>query len=155
MLDFTRPKILEKRKTDMSSWLDKALDEISLPSHISLVRRIDPDLLARIDGARLHRCISNILENAIEAMEGNNGTIDIEARLDGGRIEIKVVDTGTGITEERQKMIFDPLFSTKTNRIGMGLPVCRQVMELHGGIITIQSKAGIGTTASLRLPGFS
>jgi PAS domain S-box-containing protein len=156
MLDFTRPKVLEKRVVDISSWLKKILNDLETAKNVSIISRIEAGLSAQIDVARMHRCLMNILENAMEALgDVDVGAIHMDARMEGDRIEINITDTGPGISRERQKMIFDPLYSTKTNGIGMGLPVCKQVMELHGGSIAIRSKTGMGTTASLRLAALS
>jgi PAS domain S-box-containing protein len=155
MLDFTRTKGLEKRTVDMSSWLNSMLADTDMPEDVSLEKQIEDGLSAPVDAYRLHRCIYNIIENSITALQGaQGGLILVRAGMSGGRLEIKITDNGPGIPKMIQKQVFDPLYSTKQNGIGMGLPVCKQVMELHGGSIRLRSDAEQGTTVILRLPPF-
>lgn len=153
MLDFTRTKGLEKRIVDISSWLEKLLDEVKVPENVSVIKLIDNGLSAPVDAGRLYRCVLNILENSLTATrEESEGVIRVSARMTGGRLEISIKDNGLGISKKLQKRVFDPLYSTKQNGIGMGLPVCKQVMELHGGSISLRSDKGKGATVILRLP---
>lgn len=153
MLDFTRTKGLEKRTIEISSWLEKLIDEMKLPENISIVKLIDPGLSAPVDAVRLHRCISNVLDNSVAALNGDQeGIIRVSARMDRGRLEISIRDNGPGVKKKLQKRVFDPLYSTKQNGVGMGLPVCKQVMELHGGSISLRSNKNRGAAVILRLP---
>ncbi len=67
-------------------------------------------------------------------------------------IEIVVADTGIGISEENMSKIFQPLFTTKAKGIGLGLPICKKIVEEHGGTISVESKAGQGTAIMVKLP---
>jgi len=153
MLDFTRTNGLEKRTLDISSWLENLLDKVKAPKNVSIIRMIDSGLSAPVDAGRLHRCVKNVLENSLTAIrEENEGIIRVSARMSGERLEISIRDNGPGISKRLGKRVFDPLYSTKQNGIGMGLPVCGQVMELHGGSIVLRSDKGRGTTVLLYLP---
>ena len=67
-------------------------------------------------------------------------------------LEIIIEDTGVGIPKENYKKIFEPLFSTKAKGIGLGLPIVKDIIELHKGQIEFKSKAGVGTTFIINLP---
>jgi PAS domain S-box-containing protein len=153
MLDFARTKGLVKRMVNISSWLEKNLDGMVISKNVHVIKNIAPDLNAPIDIGRFQRCVLNILENSQEALKDRDeGSIQVDANFVENRIEIIITDTGSGIPDAHRGRVFDPLFSTKRNGIGMGLPVCRQVMELHEGSIEIISDTGSGTTVTLRLP---
>ncbi len=68
-------------------------------------------------------------------------------------MEIAISDTGSGIPEDILVKIFEPLFSTKTSGVGLGMPTVKQIMEQHDGGIEVESKQGEGTTVTLWLPG--
>jgi PAS domain S-box-containing protein len=153
MLDFTSTKGLEKRIIDFTSWIEKILADIKKPENVSIHSRIEPRLSAAVDHRRLHRCISNVFENAFEALqETGDGLILADAAISRGRLNISITDNGPGIPGKIRDRVFDPLYSTKQNGIGMGLPVCKQVMELHGGSIRIRSGSDGGTCVILSLP---
>ena len=110
------------------------------------------------DGHQLHQVIVNILANAHHALRRNPGprVIAISVRTDaGGReIRLEIADTGPGIPAELHGKIFEPFFTTKPagQGTGLGLSLCRGILEDHGGAITVDSEPGQGTTFSLTLP---
>lgn len=103
----------------------------------------DPDLL--------HRALSNLILNAIEAMP-TGGTLTLTTRQDGDRAGLEVSDTGTGLTPEERARLFTPYFTTKQDGTGLGLAIVQLVISDHGGRISVQSKPGKGTTFSIELP---
>ena len=70
----------------------------------------------------------------------------------GGRLEIRVSDRGCGMPDEVKDRLFEPLFSTKSFGVGLGLPIVKDIMEHHGGGVEISSQVGVGTTVVLWLP---
>ncbi len=78
--------------------------------------------------------------------------LTIETKATDERIEIRINDTGMGIAEDVLPNIFEPLYSTKSFGIGLGMPVVKQIMEQHGGGIEVASEQGKGTTIVLWLP---
>ena len=78
--------------------------------------------------------------------------LTIETKATGERIEIRVEDTGTGIAEDVLPNIFEPLYSTKSFGVGLGMSVVRQIMEQHGGGIKVASEQDKGTTIVLWVP---
>jgi signal transduction histidine kinase len=71
---------------------------------------------------------------------------------EAGSVAVSVSDTGTGITEENKKRLFEPLFTTKAKGIGLGLVVTKSIVEAHHGSIEVRSGAGKGTTFTVTLP---
>ena len=104
----------------------------------------------------MEQVLGNLTTNACQAMiEGGTLTIRAQpAALDDGQpaVRIQVIDTGSGITAENLKKLFEPLFTTKARGIGLGLAVSRKLVEANGGRIDVQSEVGKGSTFTVYLP---
>ena len=107
---------------------------------------------------RLAQLLLNLGKNAIQAMP-DGGLLRMTAEPLGRQAVIRVIDNGQGITPEEMPRIFEPFFTTKAKGTGLGLALCRKIVEEHGGTIEVQSGieaqsgAGGGTTVSLTIPG--
>lgn len=115
---------------------------------------------ARVNPAQIQQVLLNLVINARQAMP-EGGTVKIRVSLDpGGRLaEVSIADTGQGIAPGDLRRIFEPFFTTKTGPdetglggTGLGLSVCREIVESHRGRIRAESRVGRGTTFTLRLP---
>jgi signal transduction histidine kinase/ActR/RegA family two-component response regulator len=133
-------------------------------SPAALRLKIAPDLWpAELDEDQLGQVIGNLVTNAREAMP-EGGTLTVAAGnedviagdglpLAAGRyVRIAVSDTGSGISAENLSRIYDPYFSTKEMRSGLGLAVCHTIVDRHGGCIVVESLPGVGSTFSVYLP---
>jgi signal transduction histidine kinase len=99
--------------------------------------------------------LGNLVANACQAMpKGGNLSISAGAP-NGDMIKIAVRDTGTGVLPENMSKLFEPLFTTKTTGIGLGLAVSRKLAEANSGRIEVQSEPGKGSTFTLVLPVYS
>jgi two-component system NtrC family sensor kinase len=107
----------------------------------------------RADGDQLKRVLLNVVNNALEAMEGRPGQIRVATRRAGGQVEIAVVDEGPGV--EDVDRIFEPYYTTKVKGTGLGLAIARQIVEEHHGRIAVESRLGVGTTVRILLPAAS
>lgn len=106
---------------------------------------VDPDLINQI--------LLNLYLNAMEAMKpGGELNVDFLAEAETNRIELKVSDTGCGISEKHLSRVFDPYFTTKSTGTGLGLAIAHNIIEAMGGKINIASRPGKGTTITLTLP---
>ena len=92
-----------------------------------------------------------LVANAIEAMPGG-GEIRLSARTVEGGVEIEVADHGVGIPADVQPRVFDLYFTTRREGTGIGLAVVRQVVQLHGGRVALDSSPGQGTRVTMTLP---
>ena len=113
--------------------LDERLPEIAA----------DPDLL--------HRALSNLVLNAMDAMP-NAGALTLRTRREDGKIVIEVADTGSGLTPEECARIFTPYYTSKQHGTGLGLAIVQSVVTDHGGRISVRSEPGRGTTFVIELP---
>jgi signal transduction histidine kinase len=102
---------------------------------------------------QLNQVFMNLIVNACQAM-GETGQLTLRTRAVDDRVELQIEDTGCGMSLEQQGRIFDPGYTTKGAQLGtgLGLAIVYQIVEHHGGEITVESQAGRGTTFTLRLP---
>ena len=103
------------------------------------------------DPQLLHRALSNLVLNAIDAMP-EGGTLTLAARPKGDRVELRVSDTGEGLTPEECARLFTPYYTTKQHGTGLGLAIVQSVVADHGGAIAVESRAGGGATFIITLP---
>ena len=121
-------------------------------SGVELHTRVDPPGLELTgDPGQVEQVLINLLSNAREATEGGDrGRVDLSAHLARGKVVVEVADNGPGIVEEALGKLFIPFFTTKQNGSGIGLSLCRQIMRLHRGSISVRSQPGERTVFSLR-----
>jgi two-component system, NtrC family, nitrogen regulation sensor histidine kinase NtrY len=111
------------------------------------------EILMEADRTHMNRLFTNLLTNAIDACEDKEVCrIKIIEQLNKGSILIQVQDNGEGIPEEMQPRIFTPNFTTKTSGTGLGLAMCKSIIEQAGGRIWFQTTLGMGTTFFVELP---
>lgn len=108
-------------------------------------------MMIMVDPELLHRALSNLVLNAMDAMP-NGGKLTISARPQGVNIEIRVADTGEGLTQEECERLFTPYYTTKVHGTGLGLAIVQSVVADHGGTIAVESHAGSGATFIITLP---
>jgi two-component system NtrC family sensor kinase len=104
--------------------------------------------------SEMQQVLLNLINNAIDAMENEGGTLDISTRLESDEIVIQVADDGPGIPESNLSRIFEPFFTTKPvgKGTGLGLSICYGIIQKMGGEITVESIIDSGTTFRIRLP---
>jgi signal transduction histidine kinase len=120
----------------------------------SLGVEIEPLEPIRVLASRsaLIKVLTNLVENALQAM-GGRGIVRIAARREGARARIRVLDEGPGIPADVEERLFEPYFSTKSTGTGLGLVICRNLMEKMGGGIRLENRrGGPGAAATLDLP---
>jgi signal transduction histidine kinase len=150
--DYAGPLRPELKETDLTILVNGVLLTLQMPQTIQVSIEIPRDFpKISVDPTLMTRALTNLLRNAIEAMP-QGGKLTIEASQAHGEIFIRIRDTGVGIAEENVPKLFKPLFTTKAKGQGFGLPVCKQIIEAHGGSIAVESQLGKGTTFTLRMP---
>src|SRR5262249_39137441 len=103
------------------------------------------------DPELLHRALSNLVLNAKDAMP-EGGTLTIAARNHADNVEIRISDTGQGLTPEECERLFTPYYTTKQHGTGLGLAIVQSVVADHHGKITVSSTKNLGTTFRIELP---
>jgi PAS domain S-box-containing protein len=104
------------------------------------------------DPLQMKEVFSNILNNAYESQRKDGRRVELKARVNNGYINLIIQDSGEGIGKDDLEKVFDPFFTTKAKGTGLGLTVCKQVVNMHGGGIGIESEKGKGTTVTVVLP---
>ena len=119
-------------------------------SHIDLAPEVGPVL---IDHVQIQQVLINLIRNAVDAMapEGS-GEVLIASREDGEFVRLTVADTGPGLTAEVSERLFQAFVSTKPNGMGLGLSICRTIVEAHGGRIWYEPALGGGAAFNFTLP---
>jgi PAS domain S-box-containing protein len=168
LLDATRIETgkltLEFKPVSPTAFLNRTVTALSLKAAkngITVVNEVEPDLPGTsLDEHRINQVITNLLNNAINHTPAN-GKIIVRAHEALGQPEwllISVSDTGRGIAKEEQDRIFDRLYQVKAGDasskqgIGLGLYLCRELVQEHGGNIWVESEPGNGSTFSFTLP---
>lgn len=168
LITFAKGSASEMSLVDLKALLPEAAEVALLGSEIHREFAIDPALASvEADGGQISQVISGLVLNAREAMDAR-GTVRIEAAnvdepatgsAGGARsrfVRIRIIDSGAGIPSEILPKVFDPYFSTKARGarkgMGLGLTICRSIIQRHGGRIEIASTPNRGTTVTCLLP---
>jgi signal transduction histidine kinase len=164
--------------TDMLGWA-KPLKPVLVPTDMgAFVRRVLNRFRAKLDRARvrltltigdglplvpaderlLQQVLDNLVENAIQAMPSGGElmvAVSTSQRATGAVVEVRVGDSGPGISEEARRRLFDPYFTTKANGTGLGLAISKRLVTLHHGAIGVESYPGTSTIFTVTLPALS
>ena len=152
---FGRPDRSEIDHIDLHEALESALRLLSheTSERVRVVREFGDLPAVECYGDQVNQVFMNLLVNAVHAIRGE-GTLTIRTSRNADRAVVEVADTGVGISEENLARVFEPGFTTKGKRVGMGLGllITRQIIERHGGSISVRSTVGRGTTFTVELP---
>jgi PAS domain S-box-containing protein len=159
MLDFAHRPQQEMKPTQLNEVIERVLalaGKYFQHRHVVLQQDLTPVLpLALAVPDELAQVFLNLLLNAVDAMP-EGGTLRVSSHLaKDGRLAVAFSDTGCGIPPEHLGRIFEPFFSTKEGSTGLGLSISYNVVERHGGEITVQSQVGKGTTFMVWLPALA
>ncbi|MDA8137282.1 MAG: ATP-binding protein, partial [Desulfobacteraceae bacterium] len=149
---------------DVTRWLAEVVESQRKQKELDLALRISPDLpKLSYDQEKMRRVMVNLLQNATEAINDRveenerrgasyTPAIAIDARLKGDCVVIEIQDNGIGMDPNTLAHAFEPLFTTRSQKTGMGLAIVKKIVEEHDGSIILESRRGIGTRAQLTLP---
>ncbi len=116
-----------------------------------------PEILLDVDGDRMRTVLQNLLENAVKYSLPDSGPVEVSAVQTGETVVVRVTDDGPGIPETDLANLFEPFFrvdrsrSKKSGGYGLGLSICKRILEAHGGGIAVENNAGRGATFTLTL----
>lgn len=148
-------RITERR--DVRSLIRAALQIVENEAHaheVSLGLALDEGLGSiSCEPVQLQQAMINLMLNAIQAMKGSPvRQLTIRAGRNPSHVAILIEDTGPGIGDDALNRIFEPFYSTKEGGMGMGLSICRTIVEAHGGTLSVASSRGEGTRFTISLP---
>ncbi|MFH2109870.1 MAG: CHASE4 domain-containing protein [Candidatus Bathyarchaeota archaeon] len=150
--DFSKTVNVKPEDTDLEEIAVDVIASIQMPENVDVSVSFDMRL-HRIysDGGLLRRVFTNLITNAVQAMP-DGGFLIVEGSVVNEMAKIVVSDTGVGISEENMSKMFQPLFTTKAKGTGLGLAVCKKIVEAHGGEIYVSSKEDVGSSFTFLIP---
>jgi two-component system, NtrC family, sensor histidine kinase HydH len=154
LLDYARSRAPHRSVIAASQLIDDQLARTVIPTSIR-VERVPPAEPADldVDPMQIGQVLVNLFSNAVQAMNGKSGVLLIGVTVSSGRVRIDVADSGPGIAPDLLEKVFEPLFSTKTRGIGLGLAVARTLTRANDGDLTAANRPEGGAVFTLDLPG--
>jgi PAS domain S-box-containing protein len=150
--DYARPVRAELIETNLGDLIREAISAARIPGSVQCSVMIKEDLSNTVTNPTLlKRVLTNLIVNAVQAMP-TGGNLTITAGKIQDSTVLTVQDTGTGIPAENLEKIFNPFFTTKAQGQGLGLAVCKRLVEAQGGTITVKSKVGEGSSFKITIP---
>ncbi len=150
---------MEMRPVDLKEVVETVLGLLKYETRrrgVAVAKDFEPDLpRARGDEVSLQQVLINLAMNAMEAMAEtpeNLRRLVIRIRARGSRLAIGVADAGRGIPAENHPKLFESFFTTKGEGVGLGLSICRTIVEAHGGSIRAENNTGVGATFEFVIP---
>lgn len=154
-LAFARLPKPERRLVELNDVLDCTLDLIGGRAKrqrvMVTVDTLNGDIEFVVDKAQLQQVLVNLAINALDAMP-NGGSLTLRTQLAGGGVRIDVIDNGVGFSDEALSNLFQAFSSSKDTGVGLGLVICRRIIEEHNGAISAQHTPGGGATFTIWLP---
>ena len=138
--------------------VDDLVNEYSLKAHSKALslEGCAPDVYVEVDPIRVRQVFTNILDNALKFTEQGGVTISVDDR--GPKVKVSISDTGVGIPQDRLADVFDKFSQVdssaarKAGGTGLGMAITKQIVQLHGGDISVASQVGEGTVVTFTLP---
>ncbi len=155
LLDFTRQQEGTTEEIDLGLWVQTILDDQTLPDDIELKTDLPTSWFVSVNPERFRRAFINVFTNAVQSFERydvKRKRLSIILSSANQRVELIVTDNGAGISDEVMLRIFEPMFSTKSFGVGLGMAIVKNIMEEQGGGVELKSEPGAGTTVRLWLP---
>lgn len=159
LLDYARDREPNKKLASVDQVITDIISEMTVSEAVTLKMDLNTGAQVQLDPEGLRHVVINLVENAVQAMDAGGAdsapgehALSVSSRINGSRVEVTFADTGPGITPDNMAKIFEPLFSTKTYGVGLGLPLVKKILEQHDGGIQVTSAEGQGTQFVLWLP---
>ncbi len=154
-LDFTRPPKLQRRQISLMPVLQEVAGLIrgrAEKQGVSVrLEVMNADVSVYADPEQLRQVLVNLMLNGLDA-QPHGGTLRMTSQVNDGEVEIRVLDQGSGISDEMLPKLFQPFASNKETGVGLGLVISRRIVEDHGGTIMGENRDGGGAVFTIRLP---
>ena len=151
LFDYSRDLRLEMDHCTPKSLLLSALSMAQVPDRITILDYTADEPELSLDVSKIESVFISIIQNAVDAI-AEKGTLEVRSAQKAANVEIAFIDSGAGIPESVLSKVFSPLTTTKAKGMGLGLAICKRMVDIHGGIIAIESTVGKGTTVTITLP---
>ena len=158
LLSFARKTDPTVRPLDINALVEEVvglMGQKTRYANVKIEQMLTPNLPpVHASPSELQQVLLNLVNNAVDAIGHEGGTVTIVTDREEGMVVLRVGDTGEGIPEANLERIFDPFFTTKPvgQGTGLGLSICYGIVDKLGGRITVESEVGVGTIFSIHLP---
>ena len=150
--DYAQPLTPKLTETNLPNLIRQTLSTVRIPKAVKVSVEVEKAAQnVMIDPTLMRRTFTNLAINAIQAMP-KRGKLTVRARSKGNSTVMTVEDTGEGIPKKNLTKLFSPFFTTKAKGQGLGLAVCKRLVEAQGGTITVKSKPRKGTAFTIKMP---
>jgi len=159
LLELSKPVVINTTQSDLNILVDdsvKLIEQVAAENNIEISATQASLGSFSLDSDRIKQVLLNLYLNAVEAMpDGGRLGVLLDLSPDRDRLDISVTDTGVGISLENLANIYDPYYTTKQSGTGLGLAVVHNIVEAHGGKMTVESEQGKGSRFILSIPNMS
>jgi two-component system sensor histidine kinase DctS len=155
---FVRKSEPTRSRLRLDAVIDEAIGFVQAEARsrrVKLARTAIPEIELEADPVLLQQVLLNLIRNAMDAMAGTppeDRALVVDAERGDGAVTVRVADRGCGIAPDVEKHLFDPFFTTKPEGMGMGLNICRSIIEIHGGRLWAEAVPGGGTMFCFTVP---
>jgi C4-dicarboxylate-specific signal transduction histidine kinase len=146
---------IASRNENLRTMIERVTSVLTFPagSDIEIVKAVPLTHFVMVDRIQIEQVFANVLRNACEALQGRERRrIAISATEIGEEIVVRIEDSGQGLPEEAPERVFEPHFTTKPAGLGLGLPICKSIVDAHGGRIWAENGQDGGAAISVALP---
>ncbi len=155
-LHYARPREPKLQLSDINAAAHEVLSAMKTDASASgkiVVKEVLDETLPRLpfDADQMRQVLWNLIRNAFQALDGK-GKLEVRTELVGGKVAVRIRDTGPGIAPEQLEKLFTPFFTTKAQGTGLGLSIARNIVRSHGGDLQVESEPGRGTEFTMLLP---
>jgi signal transduction histidine kinase len=154
LLEFARERQPVVDDVDMTGLVDEVLSILPPPTGVTVEHNRDAVVTVRGDREMLRQVLLNLIGNGYQAMP-DGGRLTVGASTAEGAVQLRVADTGVGMSADTQEHLFEPFFTTKPRGVGLGLAVTKRIVEAHSGTISVSSEEGHGTEFTVLLPAIA
>jgi two-component system NtrC family sensor kinase len=151
LLKYAEEIKLNLSETEPKSILSEVFPHVKVPNHVTILDKTQKTPRIKCDQEKMKTVFAKLVENAFDAMP-NGGTVAVECTEVKEGVAISVSDTGVGISSEIMRKLWSPLFTTKAKGMGLGLPICKRIVEAHGGTISAETSVGKGSKFTVVIP---
>jgi PAS domain S-box-containing protein len=151
LLEYSREIHLELTEATPKSIITETLSLLEVPTNVQVEDLTQDEPKIAIDIKKMDRVFVNLIKNAFDAMP-QGGKLTIKSVRTDDNVSFVFTDTGMGMTKGQMEKAWTPFFTTKAKGMGLGLPICKRIVEAHTGKISVESMAGIGTTFTVTIP---
>ncbi len=152
---FSNTQQVSPQLTSLDDWLGWLIDSTTFPQSVSCTTDLQADVRIPLDSSRMESALRHLLENSVDALEEQTergGQLLVTSMKYANSCQIIIRDTGVGMTPDIMAQMAEPLFSTRAFGAGLGVPIAKETVRLHGGTVSYESATEHGTTVTIELP---